>query len=283
MLFTAQQFSKVDPCTHSRTKSVSPFHFSVAATLDRGMVRKINEDNYYRSDRDPDVNPADGRLFLVVDGVGGNGGRNLASLIACEKLPHYFFAPANINLRLSTRLALAIEQTHHDIIAAGDKTENYKEMSCTFAAFAEHNGEAVIGHMGDSRGYCLRYDKIYQLTVDHNVAQELAQMGYIDSDQIDLNQFRHVLTRALGGHTSNYGEGPDINYLRLQAGDHYILCSDGLHSVVSEAEIQALASQSKPGYDIVKDLARAANDYGGPDNIVVMSLMIQARDKTIPG
>ncbi len=280
MLFLDRTSSKTDPCTHPRKKSESPFHISVAATLDRGMVRKINEDNYYRSDRDPDVNPADGRLFLVVDGVGGNGGGNLASLIACERLPHYFFAPANSNLTLATRLALAIEQTHHDIIAAGAKTEIFKEMSCTFVAFAEHNGEAIIGHMGDSRGYCLRYDQIYQLTTDHNVAQELAHMGYIDSDQIDLNQFRHVLTRALGGHTSNYSQGADINYLRLQAGDRYILCSDGLHSVVCEAEIQALASQPKSGYDIVKDLVRAANDYGGPDNIVVMSLTVQARDKT---
>lgn len=190
-------------------------------------------------------------------------------------MPQHFFDPAKTHLPLSTRLREAIDRTHQDIVAAGEKSKQFNEISCTFVAFAVSDGEAVIANMGDSRAYCLRDRHLYQLTVDHNVAQELFSLGYLDSHRVHKHHSRHQLTRALGGHKKGV---PDIRYLHPQAGDRYILCSDGLHNVVSDAEILEKSSQAKSISGIVKDLVQATNHYGAPDNIAVMALAVSECD-----
>ena len=108
------------------------FSLSIAAKLSSGQVRSTNEDNYYRSDFDPDVSPDDGQLFLAVDGVGGNKGGAIASYIACRQLPIHFFASKDSNSTLVQRLEYAIKKTHQDIKQKGqenhDLNQKIKEM-----------------------------------------------------------------------------------------------------------------------------------------------------------
>ena len=119
MLYTHRKTSHISSQSLSDFVNKKPIHISVAAALDRGKVREINEDNYYRSDRDPEAKSSDGQLYFIVDGVGGNGEGYLAGQIACEKMPQYFFHPSKVGLPLATRMLDAIDGVHREIFLAG--------------------------------------------------------------------------------------------------------------------------------------------------------------------
>ena len=250
-----------------------PFTLSVAAALSSGKVRKTNEDNYYRSDYDSAVNCDAGRLFLTVDGVGGNKGGAYASLIACEKLPAHFFSPSLQKMGLAQRLREAISLTHEDIVIAARENSIFREMSCTLVAVGFTETEAAIASMGDSRIYRLRNEKLKQLTVDHSMVQEQVLLGILTPDQARNHPNRNVVTRSLGGLEK---DEPDIRPLVLQVGDRLVLCSDGLHGPVPPERLATLMGQRKNQGQIVRDLIEEANAFGGPDNIVALSIQVVA-------
>ncbi len=248
-----------------------PFLLQVAAALDSGKIRKQNEDNYYRSDFDPAVDPKNGSLFLVVDGVGGNKGGANASLIACEQMSKHFFEPKRQKAPLSQRLRESIIMTHHDIVSAGKSTPKLREMSCTFVVVAMADGEAAYGNMGDSRIYRLRKGKLKQLSIDHSLVQEQLSLGMIDEEQARNHPHKNVVTRSLGGIEQNI---PDIAPLVIQPDDSLVLCSDGLHGPVCDSQIAQIVGQSKNSAQIAHELVDEANKNGGPDNITAMAIKI---------
>ena len=242
---------------------------SVFALLDNGKVRDQNEDNYYRSDLDPAVDPATGQLFFAVDGVGGNLGGAEASFIACQLLPKHFFDPVRRTMPLMERLAEAIDLTHDEIVAAGLINSLHREMSCTLVALATADRESAIAWLGDSRIYRMRKDRLKQLTIDHSMVQEQVDLGILTEAQAAKHPNRNVVTRTLGGLERNI---PDIRPLALQDGDRIILCTDGLHGPVSDGMLADLLKQAKSIEQIVQEAVQLANQNGGPDNIAAIGI-----------
>lgn len=249
------------------------YSLSVAAKLNNGQLRTTNEDNYYRSDLDQAIPLEKGQLFLAVDGVGGNRGGAIASLIACQKLPEHFFASKQANTTLVQRLEDAIKKTHKDIKRAGQQNSKYKEMSCTMVALAFCEQEVAFANLGDARIYRLRGESFKQLSVDHSMVQEQLEYGILTPEQAKYHPNKNVVTRTLGGSEQNE---PDVRPLVILAGDRFVLCSDGLHDPVPDRQIASLLSQPKHVKQIADDLVNAANANGGPDNIVAM--VVQAAD-----
>jgi len=207
-------------------------------------------------------------LFVVADGMGGYEGGEVASAIAVESICElirrtagdadvtwpYKIDPARTidenEIIVATRLA-------NERIAAR-RTGVLEQMGSTVAVLRIADGRAVIGHVGDSRVYLLRAGKLAQLTIDHSLlAQLIASGAHVDPETF---QWRHVVTRALG----QSGE-PDVQIDQARSGDVYLLCSDGLSEVLSEAAIAVLLEQSAER--ACRALVDAAYAAGSRDNI----------------
>jgi protein phosphatase len=135
-------------------------------------------------------------------------------------------------------------------------------------ALVEPSGEITFGHVGDSRAYVLRDDRLEQLTDDHSLVAELVRRGELSARDAEIHPQRSVITRALG-------TDPDVDVdaftVRPQAGDVYLLCSDGLSDMVAASAIEEILRQNRTDLDAAaRSLVRAANRGGGDDNITAV-------------
>jgi len=134
---------------------------------------------------------------------------------------------------------------------------------------------ASVAHVGDSRVYVLRAGKLEQITHDHSWVEEQVRAGTLTPTAARQHPWRNVVTRALSG-----GEDPEVDVTDIvpRPGERYLLCSDGLFTVVPDTRIAELLGDMKASLDsIARALVAAANDAGGPDNITALILQIDAR------
>ena len=249
-------------------------NITAGAHTDVGMKRDHNEDYYYRSDLDKNVEKSEGYLFVAADGVGGNRGGGDASRIACEQLPKHFFNTERNDTPLVQRLTDAIHLTHHDIRAVATKNPMLQEMSCTVVILAAVREEAVVAHLGDARIYWLnRADSgsFQQITKDHSWVQEQVDAGLLTPEQAATHRNRNVVTRTLGGSKMHQ---PEVHPIALAQSDRYLLCSDGLHGPVSHKDLTRWMQQDADLNQIAEQLVTHANQNGGPDNIVAITVQI---------
>jgi protein phosphatase len=129
---------------------------------------------------------------------------------------------------------------------------------------------AYLLQVGDSRCYLLRNGEFQQVTEDHSWVAEQVKAGALTLEQAEQSPFRNVITRSMGGAPE---VEPDLTAIRLEAGDRYLLCSDGLSGMVPDAEIGQLLAQSSPSV-AAWNLVERANQYGGKDNITAMVLHV---------
>src|SRR5207249_3962058 len=130
----------------------------------------------------------------------------------------------------------AIVQANEEIMAMGALDRDLKNMGTTVVvALWRKGGEMYIAGVGDSRAYLVRNKKITQLTTDHSLAEALVQAGTISKADAREHKFKNVLWKYLG--TREVGEGPDVAVETLQAGDRYLLCSDGLSGAVADEKV----------------------------------------------
>jgi protein phosphatase len=122
----------------------------------------------------------------------------------------------------------------------------------------------ALVHIGDSRAYLLRDGELFQITHDHTIVQSMLDEGSISPDEAATHPSRSLLLRALDGGGES---APDIRLHDVEAGDRYLLCSDGLSTVVPPAEVQRLMSTVDDPEQAVRELVAAANRSGGPDNV----------------
>ncbi|MEV5750869.1 PP2C family serine/threonine-protein phosphatase [Actinoallomurus sp. NPDC052308] len=225
-------------------------HF--AARSDVGMLREGNEDSAY----------AGSRLLAVADGMGGHVGGEIASAAAIETLKPLDrdFPPHELVGALEQAVHRANETLHS--IVEGDPS--LQGMGCTLTAMLWNGPQVALVHIGDSRAYLLRNGELFQITHDHTLVQSLVDEGRISLDEAASHPQRSLLLRALDGR----GEvDPDISLREAQLGDRYLLCSDGLSTVVSAETIHhALSTAAEPD-QAVRQLIDLANRGGGPDNI----------------
>jgi PPM family protein phosphatase len=228
------------------------------AGSDTGRQRRANEDSLL----------ARAPLFVVADGMGGAQAGEVASQIAVEVFEPGLPETAHPELELA-ELARAANARIHEL-----SHENAEQagMGTTLTAVYVGEQEVAIAHVGDSRAYCLRDGQLLRLTDDHSLVDELMRQGRLTPEEAVEHPQRSVITRALGP------EGivdVDTRSFRARAGDVYLLCSDGLTTMLSEQQIAAALLAHPRLRDAGEALIAAANQAGGRDNITVVLIRLE--------
>jgi protein phosphatase len=238
----------------------------LANLSDVGCEREANEDYYcyVEPDRDEEF-AAKGRLIVVADGMGGHIGGQVASGLAVDALREAFLTDGADPLNI---LIDGFSRAQASILARAEAEPDLKGMGTTCTAAIVHRGGLIYGHIGDSRLYLVRQGQLTQITDDHSLVNQLVKSGAITAEQAEVHEKKNVLTAALGMQSSaaaaDFSEVP----LALAAQDILVLCSDGLHGLVSPDEVaQAVSVQS--AYDACRTLVEWAKQRGGHDNITV--------------
>src|SRR3954469_9275113 len=231
-----------------------------------GLLRSGNEDAMY----------AGPRLLAVADGMGGHAAGEVAGRVAIETV-----APLDDDLPgsdLISALRDAVETANgylRDMVAADSALEG---MGTTLTALLSAGQRLGLVHVGDSRAYLLRDDKLHQITHDHTLVQSLVDEGRITAEEATTHPQRSWITRALDGR----GEIElDLSVREAHAGDRYLLCTDGLSGVVSEDTMAEALRVSDP-QDACDRLVELALRAGGPDNVtcIVADVVDAATDNS---
>jgi protein phosphatase len=214
-----------------------------------------------------------GFLFAVADGVGGLDLGEVASATAVSVLTEEF-AKAQAGAMLISVVPRLIQRAN---AAVHDRTlePEYrgKSMATTLVACALRYDQAVVSHVGDSRCYLVRNGQARQITQDHTLINEQRKMGLISAGDIASSDSRHVLIRSLG---PEMFVSPDTSALTLQPGDVLVLCTDGLHDEMSDAEIASIASQKKDAAQIARELVARAVEIDGGDNTTAQVIRVRS-------
>ena len=243
-----------------------------AARTDTGLRRSRHEDAHL-------VRP-EKRLFAVADGMGGHAAGDVASRMAVELLDRHFAgAPARGTPAddIGGALREAAEEANRAILARGIAEPEKLGMGTTLTALVPLCPEPgfVIAHIGDSRAYRLRDDVLTQLTADHTWVQRQIDEGRLSAKQARRHPLSSVLTRVLG---TPELEGVDLIVGDVEPDDLLLLCSDGLTSMVDDADVRAILLGSGSLDELTTSLVDAANLRGGLDNVTVVLLRAQDGD-----
>lgn len=236
---------------------------------DVGRCRETNEDHYSCD--------ASLGLFTVADGMGGHAAGEVASRLAVEAVVESFRrqAPTDPGLdpdRAPQELRSAVSEANRRIVESIQSNSERRGMGTTLVILLVLEDRAFIGHVGDSRAYLLRDGRLRRLTADHSWVYDQVRAGLLSDSDAHRHPLRNIVTRALGSSpqvTTDVAEEP------VRAGDVFLLCSDGLTSMLQDDEIET--SLSRNGNDpesACRKLIEAANSRGGEDNttVVVVSM-----------
>ncbi|MFW7378259.1 MAG: Stp1/IreP family PP2C-type Ser/Thr phosphatase [Oligoflexus sp.] len=239
---------------------------------DVGRVRSANQDAFLVDD--------DIGLYIVADGMGGHAGGEIASRIAIEQVREQISTqllgfqstdqqshpqPAILNI-----LAASINYASARIYEHSLEDPSLRGMGTTATAVKIIDNYAYWAHVGDSRLYLMRSGFIYQLTFDHSLVNEQVRAGILTREEAEVHHLKNVITRSVGYQEE---EDVDTSCVLLKAGDLMLLCSDGLHGKITDAEISQISS--KLGLAAVDAMVRLSNERGGEDNIT--AILIEVR------
>jgi protein phosphatase len=224
-----------------------------AVRSDVGLLREGNEDSAY-------VSP---RLLAVADGMGGGG--ELASAAAIDALkPLAAGLPAGDLLNALADAVAAADTAVQDVTAAGPGQAG---SGTTLTALLWSGSQLGLVHIGDTRAYLLRGGELFLITHDHTVVQSLIDEGRLTAAEAVSHPERSLLLRALDG----TGATADLSLHEARRGDRYLLCSDGLTTVVPAARIHQVLRTADSPEQVVQELIELANSGGGPDNIACVA------------
>lgn len=230
---------------------------------DAGCVRKNNEDTFR-------LHPECG-LYVIADGMGGAQAGEHASRLATDSVAGFVTARTASGAEPLSLLEDAFVHANHSVLGAARSDGSLEGMGTTLLAAMVSGSDLFIASVGDSRAYGLRpASRLQLLTQDQSWVNEIGrlQLG-LDEDALRRHPLRHVLTMAVG-----VGETLRVNSYAypLEPGLQILLCSDGLHGVISEEEIERVLRNSLSLDDKCAELIRLAKSAGGPDNITVVVL-----------
>jgi len=258
----------------------------------QGSVRSENEDRYLvlKLGRDQDTlltNVTEsglplsfqewGYLFSVADGTSdafaqGSTASSLALVTAVQLLLRF----GRWNLRIDDRVAKEVmDRTRlfyarlSDVVAERTKGDPLMRAGTTLTTAFSAGNELFVAHVGDSRAYLWRNEKLHRLTHDQTYAQLLADAGQISQEEVDTHHLRHVLTEALG--VSEGKINMQVKRLQLEDADCVLLCTNGLTNMVAEDQLATILKQSLRTQDTCEQLVNAALENGGTDNITVLA------------
>ncbi len=223
----------VDHLSGKDTAMSTPLAVKYAVRTDRGLVRETNQDYAY----------AGTRLLAVADGFGDHGAG--ASRAAVEALQQV--APGD--------LLNAMEDVGAAVRGIG------ADSGTTLTALILDGSRLGLVHIGDSRAYLLRAGELFQITHDDTLVQSLVDEGKLTEDETAAHPQRALLVKALTGN-----ENPGVQLRDVQVGDRYLLCSDGVHTVLEAETLRGILADEEPE-QAVERLVALTNDAGGPDNL----------------
>jgi PPM family protein phosphatase len=232
-----------------------------AAVTDIGLHRKRNEDQYWID--------ADQGIFAVCDGMGGHRGGDVASQLAVDILAQR--RPSATPDRVVADLLDSIRKANQTIYGQGHSDPSLYEMGTTLTAAAICAGQMTVAHVGDSRLYRFREGRLTQITRDHTLAEKMLQEGLVTAHEAGYNQYKHVLTRAVG---IDPQVEVDIVQSEVKADDWILLGTDGLTDMVEDTAIAGVLDHAREPGETARELVEMALQKGGSDNITVILISI---------
>ena len=230
------------------------------ARTDTGHQRATNEDSHL--ERAP--------VFVVADGMGGAQAGEVASQLAVTQFADEL--PGTEGDLAEQRLALAVRKANAEIHALSESDVRRAGMGTTLTAAYVGRGGVSFAHVGDSRAYRLRHGDLERITEDHSLVEELLRQGRLTEEEAEEHPQRSIITRALGPE-------PDVEVdtvtVAAEDGDVYLLCSDGLTSMVGEATIGEILRGAPDITTAAEQLVAAALEAGGRDNVTVVLFRVE--------
>lgn len=243
---------------------------SFSQRTDVGLIRSENQDSCGKFPPDSnDLYSPQGVLFIIADGMGGHRGGQQASQMAINSIQKIYFE--NSEMEIIPRLLHAFRETNLKIYQFAQDNTEFMGMGTTCTCLALKDSRAYIAHVGDSRAYRIHGSLIEQLTRDHSQVAELQRQGILTEKEARLHPQRNLLNRALGARVD---VEVDTLELSIQAGDHFLLCSDGLTRVEDEI-LKKVVLDGAPE-KAAQRLIELANESGGEDNVTVQVIRIQS-------
>lgn len=250
--------------------------FRACGLSDVGKVRAHNEDSF-------EIDLLN-HVYVVADGMGGHRHGEVASRVAVEAVRAWMQ-----NNRVATAeqqglpdhlasLKTAIESAQDAVQQAVEEDVSLVGMGTTVVAMILSGGSAGVAHVGDSRAYRYRASRLERLTKDHTWVGEQVGAGLLSEAQAKVHPLRNVVTRALGGRGSVVVEITETSVL---PGDTYLLCSDGLTTMLSDEDIERHLLEATSIEEACRNLIAASNSCGGLDNVTV--LMVEVAEASSPG
>jgi PPM family protein phosphatase len=278
--------------TLSDAVASSPVHVDVSGLSHTGKVRARNEDHFlvirigrYLETVITSLPAAEvdqrteevGYAMMLADGMGGHAGGELASRLAITGLVKLAFARPDWIFRLDND-AVAADATRRSqnrfrdlntlLINHGEQNLDLRGMGTTLTVVRNMGRLLHIVHVGDSRAYLFRDDRLHRLTRDHTYVQLLVDSGQLSKEEAATFGARHLLLNALGG--SNEDVEVDVDQVELADGDRVLMCSDGLTDLVDDHEIRQVLAERHESKDACQRLVDLALERGGKDNITVI-------------
>jgi serine/threonine protein phosphatase PrpC len=235
-----------------------------AFRTDTGRQRDANEDSYF----------AESPVFAVADGMGGAQAGEVASRLAAESFDTVQRGTESPEAYLRAIAKTANARIHR--VSQSDKSRS--GMGTTLTAALVEGDEVGFAHVGDSRAYLFRDGELKLLTSDHSLVEELRRQGRLTDEQAEDHPQRSIITRALG--PEREVEVDTMTY-RAKPGDVYLLCSDGLTTMVKEDQIAEALRESRTLDEAANRLIAAANEAGGRDNITVVAFRVDDAEAAV--
>lgn len=248
----------------------SHFQLFLAGQTDTGQARNHNEDaiswDFERG------------FALLADGMGGHNAGDVASRMCLDKLNALLASALDKSLdnlrpnkgvsKHATLMRRLIGKANKAVYESSLDNKEREGMGTTLVTVLFYDDKVVIAHLGDSRVYRLRNNKLEQMTVDHSLVQELLEKGVISEEETEDNPYSHVITQAVGIRPRVIAE---INEYDVVPGDVFLLCSDGLTDMVNDEEIKETLLAADGHWErAVQHMIDLANEHGGHDNISVI-------------
>jgi serine/threonine protein phosphatase PrpC len=240
-------------------------NYEFCIRTDPGLARENNEDSVTVDE------PT--RLAVLADGMGGYNAGEIASGMATtfikSELGRWLSqAGRHANSREVRRaMEICVDNANRSIFNAANSNPQYSGMGTTLVLGVFQDGRLILGHIGDSRCYRLRGTEFQQITKDHSLLQEQMDAGLITAEQAATSSNKNLVTRALGVEDAVLLE---VNENKVEPGDIYLMCSDGLSDMVDDRGIAGILAGEVPLEQKVAQLIDTANANGGRDNISVL-------------
>lgn len=261
--------------------------FHVYGYTETGPVRKANEDHILIGrfiknrgglgicfDHDDDFLTTYGIVFAVADGIGGERGGAIASNLALTALERQFYGvekgDRGINPFLEA-LQAAAERANTTILKVANSKPELSRMGCTLSGICLTPENYLVFNAGDSRVYRCRDGVLKLLTDDDTITNLAVRAGHLSQQEAEKSEARHTLTNCLGSTSFHLKveTGPE-----LRDNDLILICSDGLHDLVNDDDLEKLLATSRPVEELIRSLVYQATQNGGHDNISVIAIRL---------